>query len=110
MNDYIFCPFCADSQWQTARLRKSVDGHTLTVNLCMGCNKFGYSTTELGLYEVEAKIFPYQVIVNYRLNTTDIYKMDNIKGPVLSLKQLINFNWYNPEIVLEKVQKYVVFS
>lgn len=106
-NEYIFCPLCGSCEWITDKTRRYYD-EIFIHNRCINCKNFFYAGTNSKLFEIEAILNPYKVVIDYEHKFTLITTMDDTT--ILYIEQIINFNWYKREQALNKIKRYVVFS
>lgn len=120
--DYIFCPLCGASKWISDKTG-SVENNKLSLYRCTACKKFQYTNitvpytdtflhavTQIRRYSVKAELEKYCITVLYAPeNQTTIRDAETFKE-LIKLNKPIEFNWYRPEEVAEKVKFYLVFS
>lgn len=119
--NFIFCPLCGGVKWITDKTGYADNGK-LTYHKCAACKKFSYTNhtklvdhpilvgvTHTTGYEVEAKIMPYKIRVNYHHNHTQ-FSDEASNKLILEVNTAVKFNWYKNEELVNKIKKYVVFS
>lgn len=123
MNDYIFCPLCGSMAWTIDRSTGGNDTRT-EHHGCIECQKFSYTNTTI-LSHIDpvtnicyfsktrksetAVIGPYFITILFNHNFTSIRYAKDLEL-ILSLDQVIPFDWYKGDDLLEKINTYMVFS
>ncbi len=121
IEDYIFCPLCGGVDWTSDKTGTTKEAR-LTWYKCTACKKFSYTNatsivkntfligvTEVKRYAVKAEIEPYRINILHDVNETVIRDAYTSKE-ILTIAKALDFNWYRPEEVIEKIKFYLLFS
>ncbi len=108
MSGFIFCPLCGQQEWLTTKT--SLNKQPIVTWLCSDCRDFSYLSHENGkLFSVGADVSKYRVVVYYDKPATLIFNKHKDKL-LLKIDLSIDFDWYDPDKLIDKLKKYIVFS